>query len=64
MHYADEELKRWWSGLGDARQLELLGTMAEKMDDPSFALSLAEQYQEDRPFTPRQLASIRKWDHD
>jgi hypothetical protein len=62
MIYSDEELKRWWHGLSETRRVEILARMVDKMDNPDFALSLSNQYAMRLSFTPKQLASIRKWD--
>lgn len=62
MIYSDEELKRWWAGLGERGRLDVLATMIEKMEHSDFALSLASQYeQRRRELSPKQIAAIRKW---
>ena len=65
MIYSDEELKKWWQGLSVTDQRMTLQLMLEKATGPSFknfAESLKDQWAKGiRPFTPGQLASIRKW---
>lgn len=67
MEYSDDENRRWWDKLTKQDQLEILGTMVEKMGKQdaaftdSFAVSLTKQYQRGQHFSPRQLAAIRKW---
>lgn len=64
MNYADDELILWWNRLPKSEQRYILGTMIEKMYTHDFALSLSKQYEAEKPFTPRQLAVIRKWSDD
>lgn len=62
MTYTDEELKRWWDGLGHSGQAGLLGHMLSQSSNTDFAASLCRQYADGKPFSPKQLAAIRKWD--
>ena len=61
MLYSDQELEAWWKSLSKQEQAEILGTMAEKMSNPEFALSLAKQYEAGWRLSSKQLAAIRKW---
>lgn len=59
--WTDRELSVWWDRLSHADRNEILGYMMEKMRDPEFAASLADQYNKGRELSSKQLAVIRKW---
>lgn len=65
MHHTDAELKRWWDGLAEAARQEILQTMVECAKDEifcEFAMSIRRQWDLRKSLTPRQLASVKKWE--
>jgi hypothetical protein len=60
MIYSDAELVRWWAGLSKFCQAQIMATILER-GDRHYADPLVNQYHAGKEFTPKQLASIRKW---
>lgn len=65
MIYTEEELRRWWAGLAEARRQEILQTMVQRAPSPEFsefAMSLRRRWDSAGDLSYKQLTSIKKWD--
>lgn len=64
MQYTDEQMQEWWDKLDEQDRLDIFATMIDKMEFNEFAYILLDQYERGFKFSPKQLASIRKWHHN
>jgi murein L,D-transpeptidase YafK len=67
MLYSDKELLNWWKGLARSDQEASLNRMVKRArtyEYRLFAQDLRKQYDSGKPFSPKQLAIIRKWHYD
>lgn len=65
MQYTDQELKAWWNLLSNVDKNDIFVKMKTHAPSESFAEfadSLHAQWGDNKELSPRQLASIRKWD--